>query len=59
MNTMLKLTDIYLNDDATKILLQKLETYNHNHPDDIITVQKLAELFLDYGIRYLDVNAID
>lgn len=56
---MLKLTDIYLNDEATKTLLQKLEVYNRNHPDDIITVQKLAELFLDYGIRYLDVNAID
>lgn len=55
----MRLGEIYLTDEVSDKLFDKLEVYNKNHPDDRITAQKLAEMFLDYGIRYLDVTAID
>ena len=56
---MMRLGEIYLIDEVANKLFDKLEVYNQNHPDEKITAQKLAELFLDYGIRYLDISAID
>lgn len=56
---MLKLTDIYLTDEVSEKLLDKLGSYNEQHPDDQINVQQMAELFLDYGIRYLDISALE
>lgn len=57
---MMKLGEIYLSEELTQKLEEKLEQYNKAHPaDERISYQKLAEMFLEYGIRYLDVSAID
>ena len=56
---MIKLADIYLCDEVADKLSDKLAQYNSKHPDDNISFQTLAEMFLDFGIRYLDITAID
>lgn len=54
---MLKLPELYLSDEQAEILIKKLEQYNTNH--DPISLTEMAKLFLEYGIKYLDVSAID
>ena len=44
---MIRLADIYLSDELSEELIAKTKEYNENHPDDVITVQKSAELFLE------------
>ena len=56
---MLKLSEIYIQDDVVEILKEKTKIYNQKHPEDPITIQVLAETCLDYGIRYLDISALD
>ena len=56
---MLRLPEMYLSEDDSKELFEKLEVYNKKHPDDTITAMELAKLFLEYGVRYLDVTALD
>ena len=56
---MLKLADIYLQSDLSDKLFDKLEQYNKAHPDDTITAQEFAVMLLEYGIRYLDISALD
>ena len=56
---MMKLADIYLSDELTDKLADKLEAYNNKHPEEKISFQELAKLFMEYGIRYLDITAIE
>ena len=56
---MMRLAEIYLSEELTEKLMDKTEEYNRKHPDEKITFQKSAELFMEYGIRYLDISAIE
>lgn len=56
---MMKLADVFLSNELSKLLSEKQKQYNQNHPDDILSIQKMAELLLEIGIRFIDVSSID
>ncbi len=56
---MIRLAEIYLSDELADKLAEKTKQYNEQHPEETITCQKSAEMFLEYGLRYLDISAIE
>ena len=56
----MKLNEIYLSEEATRKLFEKLEIYNHSKiSEEQITAQELAEKLLEYAIAYLGVGNLD
>lgn len=56
---MLRFSEIYLNDELTVKFTEKLKIYNDTHPDDHLTPHEMAEFFIEYGIKYLDITAFE
>lgn len=56
---MLRLAEMYLKDDLPDRLMEKWKQYQKNHPDDRISLNEFSEIVLEFGIRFLDVTALD
>ncbi len=55
---MLKLDEMYLPDDVTEKLFEKLEKYNAAHPEEELTAQEFSKKLLCYTAKYLDLKEI-